>query len=420
MEKNNRSILYFVISVFLFQVNHSALAQKPFFLKKGIWQAVIQRSDSNTINFNFVAEIKNGKQILYIINANEKLLVDDIKRTKDSLFITLPFFSSGINVKIISDNKLHGVYIKKFADKTQEIPFTASFGIKERYTANSKPKYNISGSWDVLFTGKKNTPTKAVGNFTQSPGGKITGSFLTPVGDFRFLEGIVSNDTLKLSGFDGGFATLFTAIIKNDSTIENADFFSGETAHEKWVANKNEFAKLPDEFNYSHLRPGETSLNFSFKDTNGKKVSISDKLYQGKVVIVQILGSWCPNCMDETAFLSEYYKNNKQRGVEIIGLAYERTDDFQEAKKALEPFQKRLNVTYPFLITGVTPSDPQRTEKSLPQIDHLYAFPTTVFIDKKGNVRKIHSGYDGPGTGKFYIEFKKEFEEIVSQLNNEK
>ena len=137
------------------------------------------------------------------------------------------------------------------------------------------------------------------------------------------------------------------------------------------------------------------------------------------MVIVQILGSWCPNCMDETAFLSEYYSKNNKKGVEVIGLAYERNDNFEESVKALAPFRKRFNVQYPFLITGVTPSDPQRVEKTLPQIDRISAFPTTLFLDKKGNVRKIHTGYDGPGTGKFYDQYKKEFDDLITELLNE-
>ena len=399
-------------------LHYTAHAQKTI-LKNGIWLGLIQRSDSNTIHFNFAAETKKGKTILNIINADDRLLVDDIQQKADSFFITLPFFSSGIAAKIISENKLQGVYIKKYGDKKQEIPFTALFGIKERFPVYAKPKYSITGTWDVLIAGRKNNATKAVGNFTQTPDGKVTGSFLTPTGDYRFLEGVISADTLKLSGFDGGFASLFTAVIKNDSTIETADFYSGAVAHAQWSAVKNANAKLPDEFGYSHLRPNESSLNFSFKDTDGKLVSINDKRYQGKVVIVQILGSWCPNCMDETAFLSEYYSKNNKNGVEVIGLAYERNDNFEESVKALAPFRKRFNVQYPFLITGVTPSDPQRVEKTLPQIDRISAFPTTLFLDKKGNVRKIHTGYDGPGTGKFYDQFKKEFDDLITELLNE-
>ncbi|MFX8727449.1 redoxin family protein, partial [Acinetobacter baumannii] len=91
----------------------------------------------------------------------------------------------------------------------------------------------------------------------------------------------------------------------NDTTIADAHFYSGAVAEETWTAVKNDHAKLPDEFGYSHLRSsGISTLSFSFKNTDGKVVSVKDEKYKGKVVVVQILGSWCPNCMDETAFLS--------------------------------------------------------------------------------------------------------------------
>jgi len=152
----------------------------------------------------------------------------------------------------------------------------------------------------------------------------------------------------------------------------------------------------------------------------GRQVSIDDETFQNKVLVIQILGSWCPNCMDETKFLSEYYKKNHQRDIEIIGLAYERTADFKSSQKALQSFQKRFGVTYPILITGVTVSDPLRAEKTLPQLEKIEAFPTTIFVDKKGNIRKTHSGFNGPATGEHYTKFKEEFNEIIDQLLAEK
>jgi hypothetical protein len=124
--------------------------------------------------------------------------------------------------------------------------------------------------------------------------------------------------------------------------------------------------------------------------------------------------------MDETKFLSDYYDENHQRGVEIIGLSYERTTDFIESQKALQPFKKRFNVKYPILITGVTVSDSLRAEKTLPQLESINAFPTTIFVDKKGNISKIESGFNGPATGEHYTEFKKEFNKIIDELLAEK
>ncbi len=410
----------YLLFAFIVMFTIQAYSQHKSLLKEGTWLGVITRADSNKIQFNFTSSSLTGKQVVNIINGDENLLVDDIAKVDDSILLTLPFFNASLLVKAVSPNHLQGYYIKKQNDKSSRIPFDAYWGVRERFPNAIKGKYSANGTWDVEFIGRNNTINKAVGSFVQNKQGKVTGSFLTPTGDYRFLEGIVSGDTLKLSGFDGGFASYFEAKFINDSTIIDGKYFSGATATTLWTAQKNDTIQLPDEYGYSKIRVGEEGkLNFKFKDTDGKLVSISDDRYKNKVVIVQILGSWCPNCMDETSFLSKFYNENKNRGIEIIGLAYERTEDFEQSKKLLAIYQKRFNVKYPFLITGVTPSDPQRVEKTLPQIDKIAAFPTSIFVDKKGLVRKIHTGYDGPGTGKFYEKFKTEFNELINQLLSE-
>jgi len=121
-----------------------------------------------------------------------------------------------------------------------------------------------------------------------------------------------------------------------------------------WVAEKNPQAKLPDEFSQTHLKNSENAIpHFRFPDQNGHMISLQDPAFRNKVVIIQILGSWCPNCMDETAFLSDYYTKNRQRGVEVIGLAYEYTTDRERSLKSLQKFRDRYHVEYPMLITGV-------------------------------------------------------------------
>lgn len=391
--------------------------KKPF-LKSGTWRAVLQRPDGQQIVFNFITAVEKNKQLLFVINGNERLRVDDVKREGDSLWIDMPFFASHFTARVLPTGNLEGIYSKSYGDKKQEIPFYALYGNSERYTAAAQPGYNIAGNWEAVF-GKGRRMEQVIGVFEQTGNGKVTGTFRTPTGDYRYLEGIVTGDSLKLSGFDGGHAISFIAKLDNDSTISQADYYSGPTGHETWTARKNAWVQLPDSYEQTKLKPGESRLNFRFPSTQGDTVSIRDERYKNKVVVVQVLGSWCPNCMDETAFLSDYYKQHRNKGVEIIGLAYERTTDFAGAKKALEPFRKRFAVQYPFLVTGVAVSDSLRTEKTLPQLEAIKAFPTTIFIDKKGIIRKIHTGLDGPATGKYYEVFKQEFDEEINTLLKE-
>jgi thiol-disulfide isomerase/thioredoxin len=241
---------------------------------------------------------------------------------------------------------------------------------------------------------------------------------LTPSGDYRYLEGAVDKDTLHLSTFDGSHAYYFRGTIQKDS-IKDGLFFSGATSVENWTAKKDEKAGIPDSAAASvavHTKPGETKLDFRFPDLDSNLVSINDDRFRNKVVIIQIMGSWCPNCMDETAFLSAYYKDNKQRGIEMIALAYEYSTDFQRSQKSLRKFQQHFNITYPMLITGVRVGDTLRTEKTLPQITPIRMFPTTLFIGRDGTLKKTHTGFMGPGTGAHYEAYKKEFYTTVDEL----
>jgi thiol-disulfide isomerase/thioredoxin len=416
--KLNRSLItllkrfWFVIFILLL-VNWT---NKPLF-KSGIWHAVIQRTDGQQIVFNFESKTVNGRQVLYVLNAKEHLLVDSIQSQGDSVFIQMPFFESGFRCKIKDDGNLEGIWIKRLADKDQVMPFKAIYNQKQRFAVNARPKASVSGRWAVNFKDGKNEEN-AVGEFNQQ-GNYVSGTFLTVSGDYRYLEGVVNGDSLKLSGFDGGHAYLFTAKIVNDTVLSNGSFYSGATGYESWTAKKDSNASLPDGYEQTHLRTGESKLNFKFKSIDGNEVSLSDPRFKNKVVIIQIMGSWCPNCMDETKFLSDYYRKNRDKGIEVIALAYERSTDFDRSKASLLKFKQRFDVQYPILVTGVTVSDPLRTEKTLPQLDKIDAFPTSIFIGKMGDVKKIYTGFSGPGTGEHYDEFKKEFDETIHTLLNE-
>jgi len=393
----------------------SAFMIKSVELPNGTWRATIERKDGKKIVFNFITKDSAGKKILYVINGKEHLLVDSIILRDDSLFIQMPFFESGFAAKLNGDGNLQGEWIKHYGKRILRLPFEAEFNNKNRFKVTAPPVANISGTWVSTFTSGNRTST-FVTTFHQD-GHHLSGAVLNPTGDFRFLDGVVSGDSLKLSTFDGGNAYLLTAKIDNQNTVSGGKFYAGATGVSEWTSKRNDTASITDNFNNGIEPLSNTSLNFSFPDSKtGKMISINDDRFKNKVVVVQILGSWCPNCMDETKFLSEYYNKNHQRGFEVIGLAYERTRDFKASQKALKPFEKRLNVQYPILITGVAVGDTNLTQKSLPQINKIKAFPTSIFIDKKGNIRKIDSGFNGPATGEYYTKFKKEFNQFVEKL----
>jgi thiol-disulfide isomerase/thioredoxin len=389
-----------------------AAANAP--LPAGWWRATLQRADGNTIDFNVAMQYKNGKPLWLIRNATEKIQVTGIEQKQDSIFVKMPLFESEFRLQQVNNNTLRGVWIKSTANATQVMPVIFVYNQSRRYPQAKQTKRKITGRWGATFIdGKKTYP--AVVEFKQN-GMALTGTVLTPSGDYRYLEGAVSNDTLHLSTFDGSHAYYFRATIKNDSVITDGEYFSGATSIETFKAWKDEKAAIPDTLAAVYLKHGEDRLHFRFPDLDSNFVSMNDARFRDKVVIVQLMGSWCPNCMDETAFLSDFYNKNKQRGIEAVALAFEYSTDFHRSQKSLRKFQQRFSINYPMLITGIRTTDSLRTEKAIPEITKIKMLPTTLFVGRDGTVKKIHTGFYGPGTGEHYEAFKKEFYAIVDEL----
>jgi len=395
----------------------SAIGQKEL---ASNYRAYVVRPDSNTVVFNMqVSKEKNGTYF-YIINADEKIKVGPVSLTNDSVNFTMPVFESSFKTKRNADGSFQGIWNKGTTGEFQNWPFYAYPNQLYRFKKNQgNAVYNISGKWDVTITNPNGTSRKALAEFEQS-GDKLTGSFLTPTGDYRFLEGIVTGDSLKLSTFDGSHAYTFYAKIASAQKITGGVYLAGYSGKETWSAVKDNNVKEPEQEQPTKLKPGESKLNFTFNDLEGKPVSINDERFKNKVVVVQLMGSWCPNCMDETKFLSEFYNKYRSRGVEMVSLAYEYSTDIERSRKSLGKFQKLFNVQYPMLITGVTSTDELKTEKTLPQLTPIRSFPTSIFLDRKGNVREVHSVFYGPGTKQYFEEYKKIFTNIVEGLLKEK
>ncbi|MBL7833879.1 MAG: TlpA family protein disulfide reductase [Cyclobacteriaceae bacterium] len=382
-------------------------------IKTGSWRGVLEiQGQKLPFNFRIVNDFSKGYDA-YLKNAGEELLLDEVTMTGDSVNMVLHVFDAQLRAAV-EGNTLNGFFTLNY-NPGYKVPFTATLGEAYRFkptdtTANAT---NFSGKYQVVFVNETDT-TQAIGVFNQT-GNYATGSFLTSTGDYRYLEGGVFNDTLFLSTFDGNHAYLFKAV-RNDSTL-TGDFWSGRSYHQSWTGVKNENASLPDAESLTYLKPGYETLDFKFPDLNGKPVTLKDDRFKNKVVVLQLFGTWCPNCMDETKYLSLWYDNNKDRGVEILGLAFERKPDFTYATERVTKMKTKWGVNYDFVIVGV--DDKLKAAGALPALNTIVAFPTTIFIGKDGKVKHIHTGFEGPGTGVYHERWKQRFNEIINELLSE-
>ncbi len=383
-------------------------------LKSGIWRAEMDLGEAS-LPFHFSLDSKQQAYKIVIINGKEHIQVDEVRVQNDSIHINLPIFESEFHAKISADTIVEGVWINHYKSKDYQISFRAEYGKENRfnYTANA-PINRVFTKYQVQFSPDSEKPSNAIGLFNQE-GHQVTGTFATETGDYRHLDGIVTGDSMLLSTFDGSHAFLFKAKIYGDSL--SGVFYSGTHWKEPWLAVKNENFELRDPDSLTFLKPGFDSFSFAFENQNGDTVRLSDSAFQGKVCIVQIMGSWCPNCLDETKYLSGLYDQYKSAGLAIVALAFERTRSREQAVKNLSRLAKRTKANYTFLLAGATRDD--KAEEVLPMLNHIMSYPTALFIDKKGNIRKIHTGFYGPGTGELYTEFTRETEEFIQELLNE-
>lgn len=401
-----RILAFFVLALVVFSCS------KPE-LKTGPWRGTLE-IQGKELPFNFrIAEDFSKGYDAYLKNAGEELLLDEVTISGDSVNMVLHVFDAQLRAAV-EGNTLNGFFTLNY-NPGYKVPFHATFGDEYRFkptdtTANAT---NFSGKYKVVFVNETDT-TQAIGIVNQS-GNYATGSFLTPTGDYRYLEGGVFNDTLFLSTFDGNHAYLFKAV-KNDSLL-TGDYWAGKSYHQSWTGIKNENASLPDAESLTYLKPGYETLDFKFPDLNGKPVTLKDDRFKNKVVVLQLFGTWCPNCMDETKYLSLWYDNNKNRGVEVLGLAFERKPDFNYARDRVNKMKAKWGVNYDFVIAGV--DDKIKAAEALPALNTIVAFPTTIFIGKDGNVKHIHTGFEGPGTGVYHERWKERFNEIINELLTE-
>lgn len=407
-----------LIAVIITSVIYSCKNHPSQVLKEGMWRAVLLNQQN--IEFPFVFELKKEqeKYMIEIRNSDEHMSVDDVQFSGDSIKIVMPFYDSEFMLYNHGDS-LIGRWTKNYDSYKMEMPVKAIYNVQERFNVeNRKQNSDFVGRWNSTFISSDGKDTSVAIAEIRMQDNKMHGTFLSTTGDYRYLEGLTDGNKIYLSAFDGSHVYLFEAeIAKNNTELINGKFYSGYKNIQTWSAKYDQYAKLPDADKLTFLKEGYDAISFTFKNTEGKDISLSNEKYKNKVVLIQIMGSWCPNCIDETNYLVPFYNEHKFQGIEVIGLCYERSENFEVASKNVINLKNRLNIPYQLLIAGTNKKG--EVNKSLPMLNNFLAFPTLIVVDKKGKVRKIHTGYSGPATGKHYLEFKAEFEKFIKNLMEE-
>lgn len=387
-------------------------AANPAELPVGYWQAFVTLPGGyieTGIELNHDGDVYTAT----LINGEERVRIDKVSFIDGELLLGFPAFGNEIRATF-ADGELTGkLAIRLRNNYIDEMPFHAIPGGEANDERNDASAYDLSGRWAVQFHNPDGTDTASIGEFTQN-GSRLSGTFLKPDGDFRYLAGYVDGNEFYLSTFDGAHAFVFSGKVSDAGIIDNADFWALTVWHQNWSAERNDDVELPDAYGRTYLKPGYEKFTFEFPSEEGVLTSLDDAEFQDKVVLVSISGTWCPNCNDEAMFFGPFYEKYHDQGLEIVTLFFEYFDDAELAAAQVRAFRAKFDIPYHTLVAGI--SDKTDASKALPELSAVLAYPTTIFIDRTGRVRKIHTGFTGPGTGEHYVQLQNEFHELTAEL----
>lgn len=345
------------------------------------------------------------------INGTEVIMAGKPGIKNDSLYLELPVYGTYLSGYITDSASFSGSWHYPQRSPDYAIPFKANY-IDSSSTQDSDYDQNYESRYAVHFSPDTDDEYPAVGLFHQT-NKRITGTFLTETGDYRFLEGEVEGPRFWLSCFDGAHLFYFDGQGWGTDTL-SGNFYSGNHWQEPWYAELNNQAALrhPDSLTYMVDPTEEFELNLV--RTDGEFIHFGKEDFRDNVTIVQIFGSWCPNCLDESIYYNKLYSKYHEDGLQIIPVAFERSEDFETSSIGVQRYLKELDLPYPGYIGGK--ANKKVAAQTFPMLNHIISFPTSIFIDKSGTVRKVHTGFYGPGTGEYYTRYTERTDLFIKQL----
>jgi thiol-disulfide isomerase/thioredoxin len=379
----------------------------------GTWYAKLLPTKEHPVEFEIRISSKAGSLFAVLINGSSETPFTSASWNGHVLVLEQAHYDAKITAERKGEG-LAGTYTRTTAAGLAEVPFAAT---KATPLVPPAPKAgaSVEGTWGIELAAGSDIE-KLTGIFRQT-GGSVTGTMLSTTGDYGALHGTFDGENLVLMTFDGVHVYRFQAERLPDGSLAG-DFRSRTNPPAEWRAKKLDASQaetfLPGAFDIVKPKNSGAPYAFSFADADGKPVTSGDARFAGKPVIVAFMGTWCPNCNDEAPVLRDLYARYAPKGIEIVALSFEYTDDLPRNRRQVKRFIERYRIPYPVLLAGTTraPND----SPAMAPLEGWQGYPTTLFLDRRHRIVKIHSGFDGPATGERFTKLKKEMEETVEAL----
>lgn len=370
----------------------------------GGWRAVLDLA-GGPLRFSLALARVGGGWRGQLCNGQACQPLSAVRVTGDSVVLEIADYAATLTAALRGDS-LVGDYRNVGNRGPRVIPFRAGRGVWPVERGPAK----LLGRWNATYLQDRRTSPRVFELRNGAAG--LEGTIISNTGDYGQFWGRAEADSFSLSHFDGSFVYMLTGRIDGD-TLRGV-FHAGAATQTPWIAVRSTGA--------GHLTPpteitrADTTerFRFAFPDLAGRVVRSTDPRFRGKVLLVDVFGSWCPTCHDAAPTLVRLWRKYHARGLEIVGLAYEITGDTAVDARQVRRYRKKFGIPFPLLLAGI--NDTEAAGATLPQLSGFTSFPTTLFIGRDGRVRRVHAGFYGPATGVQHVRLAHEFEAEIERL----
>lgn len=364
----------------------------------GRWDASL-RLDTAEVPFRLEVTEQQGALVAHFFDGDRRIPSAPATRAADTVRFAYPSQGGTLTARLV-DGRLEGQYVRGSR--------TYGFGAERAKAPSAVDAVpGIDGLYIIPTTSKKGEVAWRF--IVDQKGADVSAAILRVDGDTGALTGRFDGEKFVLGHFSGARPLLLEVTPNADGSLTLR-----QNRARTLTALKSTTANLPtptDSAHHTIIRNGTDPVSFRFPDLQGRVVSSSDGRFEGKVVILSVTGSWCPNCHDEAPFLAELYRAYRDRGLEVVALSFEEEAQLKDPAR-LRAFVQQYGIEYPVLLAGL----PETAPAALPQVDHLDSFPTTLFLGRDGRLRATHAGFPSPASRDFYTKAREEITATVERL----
>jgi thiol-disulfide isomerase/thioredoxin len=384
---------------------------------RAMWNGSVELPGGIFVPLRMSLDFSGEKPAGFFLVGDEKNAIPEIARNENSVMLGFSEYRAEVQL-VWNGRQLIGNYRRFRTEGTKSLPLSAA---PESPTATDHPSETAEsslpdGNYQVLFQGKENADDKTVAKFWTKDGAHF-GTFIAPDGDYGLFVGKASGNKVQYSRFTG-WQAMALVLESNAGAWSGIGYAASEP--KPLVFTLEPRADLSVERaadKQTTMKDPSAEFAFSGLSLSGEMVRNTDERFKGKALIVDIMGTWCHNCLDEAPVLQRLQEQFGKDGLEVVGLSFEISADPVLAKKNLQLFKDRFGLTYTLLFCGSL--DDENVNKQIhSQLKNFFAYPTAIFIDKAHRVRSIHSGFKGPGTGDEFQSQVREFNDLARKLVN--